>query len=50
MCWVGDGAEWEGRGVGGVENELCCGEGRLTDHPDITLDVHCGRKPTTQQQ
>ena len=23
---------------------------RLTDHPDMTLDVHCGRKTTIQQQ
>ena len=22
---------------------------RLTDCPDMTLDVYCGRKPTTQQ-
>ena len=23
---------------------------RLTDHPDMTLDVYCGRKTTIQQQ
>ena len=23
---------------------------RLTDHPDMTLDVYCGRKTTMQQQ
>ena len=23
---------------------------RLTDRPDMTLDVYCGRKTTTQQQ
>ena len=23
---------------------------RLIDHPDMTLDVYCGRKTTTQQQ
>ena len=23
---------------------------RLTDRPDMTLDVNCGRKTTTQQQ
>ena len=23
---------------------------RLTDRPDMTLDVHCGRKTTVQQQ